>query len=166
MVFTAHPTQIVRRTLQYKFAKIAALLETNDRPDLTPQEKEEVIEDLMREVSALWYTQEIRAKKPTPTDEARGGLHIVERSLWTAIPSYFRRLSAALKKTTGFELPVNARSISFGSWMGGDKEGNPNMTAEITRQIAYLSQWIAADLYLREVDALRFEVFLKYLDFL
>jgi len=58
----------------------------------------------------------------------------------------------------GRKLPVDASVIKFGSWMGGDREGNPGVTAEVTRHVAYLARWIAADLYLREVDALRFEV--------
>ncbi|GMH36089.1 hypothetical protein BSKO_03957 [Bryopsis sp. KO-2023] len=158
IVLTAHPTQVLRRTLQYKHTKIAALLQQNDRSDLTPHEKEAVIEELVREVSALWQTEELRRKKPTPVDEARGGLHIVEQSLWSAIPSCLRKLSEALRKFTGKDLPVDAQILKFGSWMGGDRDGNPNVTAEVTRNVSCLARWIAADLYLREVDVLRFEL--------
>ena len=61
--------------------------------------------------------------------EARGGLHIVEQSLWAAVPAFLRKLSLALKKHTGRELPINATPLTFGSWMGGDRDGNPNVTA-------------------------------------
>ena len=86
--------------------------------------KESVLEDLVREVTALWQTQEFRAKPPTPTDghilhqvissiaffsEARGGLHIVEQSLWNAIPSYVRTLDASLKKATGVRYAFSER---------------------------------------------------------
>ncbi len=63
--------------------------------------------------------------------EARGGLHIVEQSLWNAVPTFMRRLSAALKKSTGKDLPLSATPFRFGSWMGGDRDGNPNVTAKV-----------------------------------
>ncbi|GBF92588.1 phosphoenolpyruvate carboxylase [Raphidocelis subcapitata] len=158
IVLTAHPTQVNRRTLQYKHSKIAALLQQHDRQDLTPEEREGVIQDLVREITALWQTDELRRQRPTPVDEARGGLHVVEQSLWSAVPSYLRRMSSALKKHTGRELPLNATPIKFGSWMGGDRDGNPNVTSKTTYHVTALGRWMAADLYLREVDVLRFEL--------
>eukprot|EP00884_Botryococcus_braunii_P017055 jgi/Botrbrau1/4032/Bobra.0016s0039.1 len=164
VVLTAHPTQVNRRTLQYKHTRIAALLAQNDRNDLTPEEKENLIADLVREITALWQTDELRRRKPTPLDEARGGLNIVEQSLWTAVPAFLRRVNAALKKHTGRELPINATPLVFGSWMGGDRDGNPNVTAQVTHNVACLARWMAADLYLREVDVLRFELSMGYAD--
>jgi phosphoenolpyruvate carboxylase len=73
--------------------------------------------------------------------EARGGLHVVEQSLWAAVPTFLRRLSAALKKHTGRELPLNATPIKFSSWMGGDRDGNPNVTAKTTHHVVALSRW-------------------------
>ncbi|XP_024542619.1 phosphoenolpyruvate carboxylase 4 [Selaginella moellendorffii] len=158
IVLTAHPTQINRRTLQYKHVRIGHLLERNDRQDLTHEEKELLIEDLVREITSLWQTDELRRRRPTPLDEARGGLHIVEQTLWRAVPQYLRRISTALKKHTGRPLPLSSTPIKFGSWMGGDRDGNPHVTAKVTRDVCYLARWIAADLYLREVDSLRFEL--------
>ncbi|KAL2652891.1 hypothetical protein R1flu_021019 [Riccia fluitans] len=158
IVLTAHPTQINRRTIQYKFLRIAHLLERNDRGDLTHEDKESLIEDLIREITSLWQTDELRRRKPTPVDEARGGLHIVEQALWKAVPHYLRRVNNALKKHTGRSLPLTSTPIKFGTWMGGDRDGNPNVTAKVTRDVSYLARWIAADLYLREVDGLRFEL--------
>jgi phosphoenolpyruvate carboxylase len=158
IVLTAHPTQVNRRTVQYKHSKVAALLQQADRKDLTPEEREAVGADLAREVAALWQTDELRRQRPTPVDEARGGLHVVEQSLWAAVPTFLRRMSAALKKHTGRELPLNATPIKFGSWMGGDRDGNPNVTAHTTQHVVALGRWMAADLYLREVDVLRFEL--------
>lgn len=63
--------------------------------------------------------------------EARGGLHIVEQSLWAAVPQYLRRVSKALKRHTGKELPINTAPLVFGSWMGGDRDGNPNVTSKV-----------------------------------
>ncbi|KAG6511588.1 phosphoenolpyruvate carboxylase 4-like [Zingiber officinale] len=158
IVLTAHPTQINRRTLQYKHVRIAHLLEYNDRPDLSIEDKEMLIEDLVREITSLWQTDELRRHKPTPVDEARAGLHIVEQSLWKAVPHYLRRVSTALKKHTGKPLPLTCTPIKFGSWMGGDRDGNPNVTAKVTRDVSLLSRWMAIDLYIREVDNLRFEL--------
>ncbi|KAK4763236.1 hypothetical protein SAY86_009004 [Trapa natans] len=158
IVLTAHPTQINRRTLQYKHIRIAHLLDYNDRPDLTHEDREMLIEDLVREITSIWQTDELRRHKPTPVDEARAGLSIVEQSLWKAIPHYLRRLSNSLKKHTGRALPLTCTPIKFGSWMGGDRDGNPNVTSKVTRNVALLSRWMAADLYIREVDSLRFEL--------
>ncbi|KAJ6982270.1 hypothetical protein NC653_025394 [Populus alba x Populus x berolinensis] len=189
IVLTAHPTQINRRTLQYKHVRIAHLLEYNDRPDLTQEDREILIEDLVREITSIWQTDELRRHKPTPVDEARAGksiylinlnsplpsfppfslieitcfgffgsLHIVEQSLWKAVPHFLRRVSNALKKHTGKPLPLTCTPIKFGSWMGGDRDGNPNVTAKVTRDVSLLSRWMAIDLYIREVDSLRFEL--------
>ncbi|KAL9364761.1 hypothetical protein Peur_042634 [Populus x canadensis] len=158
IVLTAHPTQINRRTLQYKHVRIAHLLDYNDRPDLTQEDREMLIEDLVREITSIWQTDELRRHKPTPADEARSGLHIVEQSLWKAVPHYLRRVSTALKKHTGKPLPLTCTPIKFGSWMGGDRDGNPNVTAKVTRDVSLLSRWMAIDLYIREADSLRFEL--------
>ncbi|CAN0870441.1 Phosphoenolpyruvate carboxylase 4 [Linum grandiflorum] len=117
-----------------------------------------LIEDLVREITSIWQTDELRRHKPTPVDEARAGLNIVEQSLWKAVPHYLRRVSNALKKHTGMPLPLTATPIRFGSWMGGDRDGNPNVTAKVTRDVSLLSRWMAIDLYIREVDSLRFEL--------
>ncbi|KAJ1406350.1 Pyruvate/Phosphoenolpyruvate kinase-like domain superfamily [Sesbania bispinosa] len=156
IVLTAHPTQINRRTLQYKHIRIAHLLDYNDRPDLSVEDREMVIEDLVREITSIWQTDELRRQKPTPVDEARAGLNIVEQSLWKAVPHYLRRVSNALKE--GRPLPLTCTPIKFGSWMGGDRDGNPNVTAKVTKDVSLLSRWMAIDLYIREVDSLRFEL--------
>ncbi|PUZ57700.1 hypothetical protein GQ55_5G450200 [Panicum hallii var. hallii] len=158
IVLTAHPTQINRRTLQYKHLRVAHLLEFNARPDLSHEDKEMLIEDLVREITAIWQTDELRRHKPTPVDEARAGLHIVEQSLWKAVPHYLRRVSSALKKHTGRTLPLTSTPIKFGSWMGGDRDGNPNVTAKVTRDVSLLSRWMAIDLYIRELENLSFEL--------
>ncbi|KAL0814473.1 hypothetical protein Bca101_070916 [Brassica carinata] len=158
IVLTAHPTQINRRTLQYKHIRMAHLLEYNDRPDLGFEDRETVIEDMVREITSLWQTDELRRQKPTPVDEARAGLNIVEQSLWKAVPHYLRRVSSSLKKLTGKPLPLTCTPIKFGSWMGGDRDGNPNVTAKVTKEVSLMSRWMAIDLYIREIDSLRFEL--------
>ena len=158
LVFTAHPTEVTRRTLQQKYNRIAALLGERDRADLTPWEREQTVKALRREITSIWQTEELRRQRPTPEDEARGGLVVFENILWDAVPRLLRQLSEALEKHTGRPLPYDSTPICFGSWMGGDRDGNPNVTPEVTWRVCLLSRWMAADLYYREIDALRAEL--------
>lgn len=162
IVLTAHPTQVNRRTLQHKLTRIAQLLAEKDGGRLTEEEQAANLDAIRCEITALWQTDELRRRKPTPLDEARGGLHIVDQSLWAAVPDHLRTIDAALRKHTGRELPINATPIRFGSWMGGDRDGNPNVTAKVTHDVACLARWMAADLYLKEIDALRFELSMSH----
>ena len=81
-----------------------------------------------------------------------------EQSLWDAVPRFARTLDRALRGSTGRGLPVDAAPIRFGSWIGGDRDGNPFVTPDVTRRACWLSRWAAADLYLDEIDALRDEL--------
>jgi len=161
LVLTAHPTEIVRRTLRQKARHMAALLERRDRPDLTPAERSDVVESLRREITAAWTTSEARGEGLTPRDEVIGGLGVIEQTLWDAVPEHLRALDRALREATGRPLPVEAAPMRFGSWIGGDRDGNPNVTAEVTVQACLLARWMAADLYWREIDALRSELSMK-----
>ena len=161
LVLTAHPTEVSRRTLVEKYNRIAALLSDQDSGDLTPEEQDAVITGLRREIMTAWGTQEVRDRKPSPLDEVRGGLVLFEQSLWDAVPRYARELDRALVASTGRSLPIEATPICFGSWIGGDRDGNPSVTPEITRQTCLWHRWVAADLYVRELDALRGELSLS-----
>jgi phosphoenolpyruvate carboxylase len=158
LVLTAHPTEISRRTLVQKHNRIAATLEQLDRPDLTGPEHDGLVASILREVMAAWGTEEVRPERPTVLDEVRAGLVVFEQSLWQAVPRYLRELDRALVHTTGRGLPDGSSPIRFGSWIGGDRDGNPNVTPDTTRQATLLHRWMAADLYLREVEALRDEL--------
>jgi phosphoenolpyruvate carboxylase len=162
LVLTAHPTEIVRRTLLQKYHRIARALAEKDRPDLTAWEREGVVETLRREIAACWETDEIRRVRPTPLDEVRGGLLVFEQTLWEALPRYLRELDRALARHTGSGLPLEVSPIRFGTWIGGDRDGNPNVTPEVTRQACLLGRWMAADLYFKEVDLLRSELSLGH----
>jgi len=158
LVLTAHPTEISRRTLVQKYNRIASALDRRDRPDLTPLEHDEVVATLLREVMAAWGTEEIRPERPSVLDEVRAGLVVFEQSLWHAVPQYLREADRALHAATGRGLPDDVSPITFGSWIGGDRDGNPNVTPEATWHTTLLHRWMAADLYLREVEALRDEL--------
>jgi phosphoenolpyruvate carboxylase len=154
LVLTAHPTEIVRRTLLQKYDRIARALAQKDRTDLTAYERESVVEALRREIAASWETDEIRRARPTALDEVRGGLLVFEQTLWQALPRYLRELNRALSRHAGARLPLDVSPIRFGTWIGGDRDGNPNVTPEVTRQACLLARWMAADLYFREIDLL------------
>jgi phosphoenolpyruvate carboxylase len=158
LVFTAHPTEVTRRTLMQKFKRIADLLELRDRPDLTPPEHAEVVDGLRIEIGAAWETSEVRQKRPSPVDEARSGLAVFEQALWDAVPQFLRSLNAALVKHTGRGLSPDVSPLTFGSWIGGDRDGNPAVTSPVTETVCLLARWQAASLFLREVDALRLEL--------
>ncbi len=153
-VLTAHPTQVVRRTLLQRYNRIAESLRNGDRKDLTPDEQDAVRSQLRRDISTVWHTDELHRSRPTPTDEVRGGLAVLEQSLWHAVPRFLRRFDSALRSQTGRGLPIDASPIRFGSWMGGDRDGNPNVTAKVTREAVFLCRWTAAKLLHDEVDAL------------
>jgi len=154
LVLTAHPTETQRRTLLQKYNRIARLLDSRDRLDLTPDETEEVTSGLRREIIGAWQSDEIRRRRPTPVDEARWGLAVMEQVLWDAIPRYLRNLDRSLQAHTGRPLPLDAAPIRFGSWMGGDRDGNPNVTARVTREVCLMNRWMAAQLYEKEIQTL------------
>ncbi len=161
LVFTAHPTEIVRRTLLQKHNRIAQILAFRDRPDLTSEEQEESLAELHREIAAAWQTDEVRREGVSPLDEVRAGLVVFEQSLWEALPQYLRAVDRALIEAAGTALPRQVTPIHFGTWIGGDRDGNPSITPEVTRQATWLARWQAADLYLKEVVALRRELSLS-----
>jgi phosphoenolpyruvate carboxylase len=158
LVLTAHPTEIARRTLVHKYNRIAHALGRRDRDDLTLPERDALSDDLLREVTAAWGTSEIRQQRPTPLDEVRGALTLFPESLWDAVPRYVRAVDRALRAATGRPLPAGVIPVRFGSWIGGDRDGNPNVTADVTRRASLLARWVAADLYLSDIDALRDEL--------
>ncbi|MDH4562050.1 phosphoenolpyruvate carboxylase [Pseudomonas sp. BN411] len=158
LVLTAHPTEVARRTLIQKYDAMAAQLAAQDHADLSDDERERVRLRLLRLIAEAWHTEEIRRSRPTPVDEAKWGFAVIEHSLWHALPKVLRHVDQVLHSTTGLHLPLSAAPLRFASWMGGDRDGNPNVTAAISRQVLLLARWMAADLYLRDVDHLAAEL--------
>ena len=149
LVLTAHPTEVLRRTLIQKYDAIAALLE--ERPRRTGDERASLDAQLERLIAESWHTDEIRRERPTPQDEARWGLSVVESSLWQAVPAAMRELD----RRNGSVLATDVMPFAFASWMGGDRDGNPQVTATVTREVLRLARRVAADLFLGDVAALR-----------
>ncbi len=157
-VLTAHPTEVARRTLIMKYDEMSECLARLDHDDLMPAEREEVIARLTRLITEAWHTDEIRHERPTAVDEAKWGFAVIENSLWQALPRFLSSLDASLTESTGRGLPLEASPIRIASWMGGDRDGNPNVTHQVTRKVFLLGRWMAADLYLRDIQALRAEL--------
>lgn len=157
LVLTAHPTEILRRTVSSKFLRIAKLLAKQDHTTAAAQ-RFEIKAMLHRVITEVWETDEIRRLQPTPLDEAKTGLLSIENSLWAVVPEIHRELDYALQKTTGRRLPIDVTVFRFGSWMGGDRDGNPNITAAVTCQTGALNRLHAAQLWRGEVDALHREL--------
>lgn len=158
LVLTAHPTEVIRRTLIQKYDAIddclTAIESSGDYPERGIRAKGR-LEEL---ISQAWHTDEIRHERPTPVDEAKWGFAVIENSLWQAVPDFHRDLDNLLLETAGERLPLDAAPIRYASWMGGDRDGNPNVTSRVTREVLLLGRWMAADLYVRDLEQLKAEL--------
>ena len=147
IVLTAHPTEVKRRTLIQKYHNITEILEQREVLKNFPSKQKILDKKLYDEFTIIWNTDDLKRVRPTPFDEARWGLAIIEDSLWETIPKVYRRLNSIFVQNMGKGLPKNFNPIQFGSWMGGDRDGNPNVTSKVTREVILLSRWEAAKLY-------------------
>ncbi|WP_275075527.1 phosphoenolpyruvate carboxylase [Providencia rettgeri] len=154
LVLTSHPTEIARRTLIHKLVEVNNCLSQLDHDDIADYERNNIMRRLRQLVAQSWHTDEIRKIRPTPIDEAKWGFAVVENSLWEGVPAFLREFNEQLEESIGAVLPVEANPIRFTSWMGGDRDGNPNVTAEVTRHVLLLSRWKAADLFLKDIQVL------------
>jgi phosphoenolpyruvate carboxylase len=149
LVLTAHPTEITRRTLIHKHGEIhdcLSLIESGAADEAHIQAR---LADL---IAQIWHTEEFLEQRPTPVDEARWSFAVIENSLWDAIPEFMRGLDAIAEK---FDLDLPPRTkpvVKLSSWIGGDRDGNPNVTAKITRRVMIISRWQAADLINRDLE--------------
>ena len=155
---TAHPTEVSRRTLIQKYDGINTALSKFDQQKLTPRERQAVLADLKQLISSAWQTDEIRQHRPTPIDEAKWGFTTIEQTLWNAVPKFIRELNGMVQAQCGQNLPLDVAPVRFASWMGGDRDGNPNVTHTVTQEVLWLSRWKAADLYVRDIENLRWEL--------
>lgn len=159
LVLTAHPTQSVRRSLLQKHGRIRSCLSQLHQPGITPDEKRELDEALQREIHAAFRTDEIRRTPPAPQDEMRAGMSYFHETIWNGLPKFLRRVDTALSNIGVDErLPYNVPLIQFSSWMGGDRDGNPRVTPEVTRDVCLLARLMAANLYYSQIEDLMFEL--------
>jgi phosphoenolpyruvate carboxylase len=152
-VFTAHPTEITRRAVLLKRRRIAGELEKLDRlplPDSLAQACEEVI---LGEITALWQTDEVRLQKPTVPDEIRTGLSYYVMTLFDAVAKIYEGIAADFREVYGTELDMASLPVCvrFGSWIGGDRDGNPFVTPQCTRQALDLARSMVLSHYIQEL---------------
>jgi phosphoenolpyruvate carboxylase len=145
-VVTAHPTEATRRTVLTAHRRIVVLLRELDDPALPPTRAAEVEDTLAEEITILWQTDEVSARRPRVVDEIRHGLWFFETSLWDAVPELARRLRR--------DLPGVAVPLRFGSWIGGDMDGNPNAGAKTIDEALERARLLARELYQREIRRL------------
>ncbi len=162
LVFTAHPTEIVRHTIRTKQRRISGLLEQLDREvdtahELTSSNSWEVTrltELLKEEIRLWWFTDEIHQFKPSVLDEVDYTLHYFQEVLFDAVPQLFQRLKYSLQKSFPDIAPPAHDFCRFGSWVGSDRDGNPSVTAPVTWQTACYQRGIVLGKYYQAVKEL------------
>lgn len=139
-VFTAHPTEARRRAVSSSIRRLAALLEEHDASLRNGADQRRAERRMLEEVDTLWRTAPLRPEKPSPTDEVRAVMAVFDETLYTAVPHVYRRVDDALQGPgAGGRAPVVRPFVRVGSWVGGDRDGNPFVTASVTRQAAKIA---------------------------
>jgi phosphoenolpyruvate carboxylase len=144
LVFTAHPTQAKRRTVLGKLRRIANALHELEIRDLLPAEEEQIMRQLLAEITSLWLTDRSRVTKPEVEDEVRTGLYYFEITLWDVVPQIYEAMQEALAENYP-TLQMPFRFLTYGSWIGGDRDGNPNVTADVTAETLRLHRGAAVE---------------------
>ncbi|HUX64981.1 phosphoenolpyruvate carboxylase [Sulfuricella sp.] len=155
-VFTAHPTESKRRTIMEHLRRIFLTAERLDDPRTGKEQRQELISQLEGQVQTLWKTDEVRASKPQVRDEIKNGLFYFRESLFKAVPETYRYLEKAIDRVYGPELAEGRRIrvpniLRFGSWIGGDRDGNPFVTHDTTVLALRLQKREVLRHYLHEI---------------
>ena len=155
-VFTAHPTEVARQTVLLKRSRIAQQLERLDRLPLTLSEALRCEQIMHAEIASLWQTDEVRQTKPTVNDEIRMGLRYFRLSLFETLPGLYTEIAEAVREVYGVALDVNElpNLLSFGSWIGGDRDGNPLVKPECVKNALNLARTMILREYIRDVEFL------------
>ena len=141
-VFTAHPTEVARRSVMFKRRRIGELLEELDRIPLATETIARLEDQVRAEITSLWQTDEVRSRRPTVYDEIKMGLDYYDVSIFASLPALYREIAEAFQSVYGRTLEVTElpQVLSFGSWIGGDRDGNPFVTPEVTRNAIALAR--------------------------
>jgi phosphoenolpyruvate carboxylase len=153
LVLTAHPTEAQRRTVLDKHRRIAELLDRLDREQPTPAESLLYRRILREEITLLWQTDEIRHERPRVGDEVKNALFYLEEVLYPLVPRVYAQIEDAVSQAVGGRVPVPTL-LRFGSWVGADMDGNPNVTPEVAVDTALAHAARAVALHAREVGKL------------
>ncbi len=149
-VFTAHPTEVARRSVMFKRRRISDLLEQLDRIPVPEENLEALQRDMVAEITALWQTDEVRQARPTVRDEIRMALDYYESSIFDTLPVLYSEVAQALSAEFAIDEPSLAdlpQLVAFGSWIGGDRDGNPFVTPDVTRQALTLARELLLEHY-------------------
>jgi phosphoenolpyruvate carboxylase len=141
-VFTAHPTEVARRSVMFKRRRIGEFLEALDRIPIPEQDLARLEELIRAEITSLWQTDEVRSHRPTVYDEIKMGLDYYDVSIFATLPPLYQEIAAALRDAYGLEIEALdlPQMLQFGSWIGGDRDGNPFVTPEVTRDAIQLAR--------------------------
>ena len=161
LVLTAHPTEVNRRTILDKKRRIQAILAEADASKAQggaaaacSYAAGQLDDAMYREISSIWLSDEVSRSKPTPQMEAEKGVLIIETVLWDALPTFMRKLDATVSECLGRRLPLDCAPIKFASWMGGDRDGNPNVQPNTTREVCLKNRAKAAALFAGDLKKL------------
>ena len=153
LVLTAHPTEARRRTVLSKLQRITEMLRTLQDYNPLPRERKAVFNHLHAEITALWLTERARTDRPTVTDEVRTGLYFVDAILWDVLPRIYADLDEALAEHYP-GLVASPDWLKLASWIGGDRDGNPNVTPPVTAETLRLHRGLAVEHHRRELNDL------------
>jgi phosphoenolpyruvate carboxylase len=153
LVLTAHPTEAKRRTVLSKLQRIAEVLRRLAEADLLPRERDALIGSLGAEVTTLWLTDRTRTARPAVTDEVRTGLYFVDGVFWETLPRVANDLDAALREHYP-SLGARPAWLTLASWIGGDRDGNPAVTAAVTAETLRLHRGLAVERHRRSLQDL------------
>jgi phosphoenolpyruvate carboxylase len=151
-VFTAHPTEVARRSVMFKRRRIAELLAALDGIAVPPAELDHLQDALLAEITALWQTDDVRNARPTVTDEIRMALDYYEAALFATVPELYAEILAGFAEEFPGDAPLNPKAlpivVRFGSWIGGDRDGNPFVTAQTTAEALAMARDLLREYYL------------------
>ena len=154
LCLTAHPTQAIRKSLLKLYNKVRHQLDTMQRVTLTPFERQELEQSVVANIQAAWRTDEIQRTKPSPREEMRSGLSYMQEHIFPTLPKFLRRIDSALYEMGQSRLPMDTKLFRFTSWLGGDRDGNTFVTANVTRECVMLARMEGVNLLFKEVEKL------------
>jgi phosphoenolpyruvate carboxylase len=158
--FTAHPTEARRRSILYKQQAIGKRLFQLSESRLTPAALDEALSDIRNQIALLLTTDEIRSARPTVSDEVEQGIYFLRNTVWTAVPSLLRDVHRAVRKHYGKSIDVPP-FLKYRTWIGSDRDGNPYVTGEVTRETFARQRSAALELYMDALRDLRRELSLS-----
>jgi phosphoenolpyruvate carboxylase len=154
---TAHPTEARRRSILYKQLRVARILTELERADIGQRDRKRLIDQLYESITLLLETDEVRRERLTVEDEVQYGMYFCSTTIWDTIPTIYADIEQALKTYYNYDGPIPV-VLKYRSWIGGDRDGNPNVTAALTKQTILVQMKIALDLYTKSLYELRREL--------